>query len=147
MAVDISAMGLKVQIVAVPTYPVGITLTHFADDGDSLNINAITNMESGMGVNGDLVVWRVATPCEVEVNLIPGTDDCNEMERLFNLNMTQKNKFSSKDVLTMVITHPDGHQNILSNGYIVEGKPIQDYSSAGRANSRTFRMVFENNVM
>lgn len=146
MSVDISAMGLKVLIKAVPSFPVGIEVTHFADDGDSLNISEITTMESGMGVNGDLVVWRVATPCEVELNVIPGTDECNDLETLFNLNMTQNNRVSSKDIISMIITHPDGHQSVLSNGYIVGGKPVQDYSSAGRANSRTFRFVFENNV-
>lgn len=146
MAVDVSAMGLKVLIKAAPSFPVGIEVTHFADDGDSLNISEITTMESGMGVNGDLVVWRVATPCEVELNVIPGTDECKDLETLFNLNMTQNNRVSSKDVISMVITHPDGHQSVLSNGYIVGGKPVQDYSSAGRANSRAFRFVFENNV-
>ena len=146
MSVDISAMGLKVLIKADPSFPVGIEVTHFADDGDSLNISEITTMESGMGVNGDLVVWRVATPCEVELNVIPGTDECKDLETLFNLNMTQNNRVSSKDIISMVITHPDGHQSVLSNGYITAGKPVQDYSSAGRANSRSFRFVFENNV-
>lgn len=146
MSVDISAMGLKVLIKAVPTYPVGIEITHFADDGDSLNISDLTIMESGMGVNGDMVVWRVATPCEIELNVIPGTDECKELEKLFNLNMTQKNRISSKDLISMTITHPDGHQSVLSNGYIIGGKPAQDYSSTGRANSRSFRFVFENNV-
>ena len=146
MAIDVSAMGLKVLIKAVPSFPVGIEITHFADDGDSLNISDIQTMESAVGVNGDLVVWRVATPCEISVNVIPGTDECKDLETLFNLNMTQKNRVASKDILTMVITHPDGKQTVLSNGYIVGGKPAQDYSSNGRANSREFRCVFENNV-
>lgn len=146
MAIDVSAMGLKVLIKAAPSFPVGIEVTHFADDGDSLNITDITTMESAMGVNGDLVVWRVATPCEVALNVIPGTDECKDLETLFNLNMTQKNRVSSKDVITMVITHPDGKQTVLSNGYITGGKPAQDYSSNGRANSREFRFVFENNI-
>lgn len=146
MAIDVSAMGLKVLIKAVPSFPVGIEITHFADDGDSLNISDIQTMESAVGVNGDLVVWRVATPCEISVNVIPGTDECKDLETLFNLNMTQKNRVASKDILTMVITHPDGKQTVLSNGYIVGGKPAQDYSSNGRANSREFRFVFENNV-
>lgn len=146
MSVDVSAMGLKVLIKAAPSFPVGIEVTHFADDGDSLNISDITTMESGMGVNGDLVVWRVATPCELSINVIPGTDECRDLETLFNLNMTQKNRVSSKDIITMVITHPDGKQTVLSNGYIIGGKPAQDYSSNGRANSREFRFVFENNI-
>ena len=146
MAVDISAMGLKVTIVAVPSYPVGFTVAQFADDGDSLNIPDMTIMSSGMGVNGDLVVWRTATPCNVSLNVIPGTDDCNNLENLFKLNVTQKKKVASKDVITMSIEHPDGTVSLLTNGYIVTGKPVQDYSSSGRAKSRTFTFVFENNI-
>lgn len=142
---DISAMGIKATIVALPSYPVGFTLTEFADDGDSINVPDMTIMQSGMGVNGDLVVWRTAVPCEIEVNLIPGTEDCKNMENLFKLNLTQKNKVASKDVLTMTINHPDGKIDVLTHGYIIAGKPIQDYSSNGRAKTRTFRMVFENN--
>ena len=146
MSVDVSAMGLKVLVQATPSFPVGIEITHFSDDGDSLNIGDITTMETAMGVNGDLVVWRVATPCEIELNVIPGTQECEDLETLFNLNMTQKNRVSSKDIISMVITHPDGKQNLLTNGYIIGGKPVQDYSASGRANSRTFRFVFENNI-
>lgn len=68
------------------------------------------------------------------------------MENLFKLNLTQKNKVASKDLLTMTIEHPSGKIDILTNGYVIGGKPIQDYSSNGRAKSRTFRMVFENNI-
>lgn len=144
MAVDVSAMGIEATIVAVPSYPDGITLKQFADDGDSLNIPDMSIMQSGMGVNGDLVVWRTAQPVSIEVNLIPGTDDCDNMENLFKLNMTQKNKVSSKDLLTMTISQPNGDKIVYTNGYIVGGKPSQDYSSSGRAKTRTFRMVFEN---
>lgn len=146
MAIDVSAMGLKVLIQAMPSFPVGFEVSHFSDDGDSLNISDMTTMETAMGVNGDLIAWRVATPCEIEINVIPGTQDCENLETLFNLNITQKNRVSSKDVITMVITHPDGKQTLLTNGYIIGGKPAQDYSSNGRANSRSFRFVFENNV-
>lgn len=146
MANDISALGIKATIRAVPSYPVGFTLTQFADDGDSLNVPDMTIMQSGMGVNGDMVVWRTAVPCQIDINLIPDTDDCRNMENLFKLNMTQKNKVSSKDVLTLTIEHPNGRVDILTNGYIVGGKPVQDYSANGRAKTRTFRMVFENNL-
>ena len=146
MAVDVSALGIKATLVAVPSYPAGTTLSQFADDGDSLNVPDMTIMQSGMGVNGDLVVWRTAVPCELDVNLIPGTDECNAMENLFKLNMTQKNKISSKDVITLSVVHPNGKVDVLTNGYIIAGKPVQDYSANGRAKTRTFRMVFENNV-
>lgn len=146
MANDISAMGIKAILIAAPSYPVGIEMTHFADDGDSLDASDMTIMQSGMGVNGDLVVWRVATPTTISINLIPGTPECDQMENLFKLNMTQKNKVSSKDVLTLTIVHPDGTTHILTNGYLVSGKPLQGYSSNGRAKTRTFSMVFENNI-
>jgi hypothetical protein len=146
MSVDISAMGIKATLRAVPSYPVGFTMTQFADDGDSLNVPDMTIMSHAMGVNGDMVVWRTAVPCQVDINLIPGTDDCNNMENLFKLNLTQKNKVSSKDLITLTIEHPNGKVDVLTNGYIIAGKPIQDYSANGRAKTRTFRLVFENNI-
>lgn len=146
MSVDISAMGLKVTLIALPSYPVGFTITQFADDGDSLNLPDMTIMQNGMGVNGDLVVWRTAVPCEIDINVIPDTDDCKNLENLFKLNMTQKNKVSTKDLITMMIEHPNGKIDMLTNGYIVRGKPVQDYSSNGRAKSRNFGFVFENNI-
>lgn len=66
MSVDVSALGIKATIVAVPSYPVGFTLTQFADDGDSINVPDMTVMQSGMGVNGDLVVWRTPTPARLK---------------------------------------------------------------------------------
>lgn len=146
MSVDVSALGIKATLVAAPSYPVGFTITQFADDGDSLNVPDMTIMQSGMGVNGDLVVWRTAVPCEVDINVIPGTDDCKNLENLFKLNMVQKNKVASKDVITLTIQHPNGKIDILTNGYIIGGKPVQDYSASGRAKTRTFRFMFENNV-
>ena len=146
MSVDASAMGLKVTLIAEPSYPAGIVITHFADDGDSINVPDMSIMQSGMGVNGDLVVWRTATPCEIDMNLIPVTDECLSVENLFKLNITQVNKVASKDLITMMITHPNGKIDVLTNGYIIGGKPVQDYSANGRAKTRTFRFVFENNV-
>lgn len=146
MSVDISAMGIKATLIADKSYPLGITLTEFADDGDSLNVDDMNIMSYAMGVNGTMVVWRTAVPCPISINLIPGTDECKDMENLFKLNMTQKNKTSRADVLTLMIEHPDGKIDMLTKGYIIAGKPIQDYSSNGRAKTRTFRMVFENNV-
>lgn len=146
MSVDVSALGIKATLVAAPSYPVGFTITQFADDGDSLNVPDMTIMQSGMGVNGDLVVWRTAVPCEVDINVIPGTDDCKNLENLFKLNMVQKNKVASKDVITLTIQHPNGKIDILTNGYIIGGKPVQDYTASGRAKTRTFRFMFENNV-
>jgi hypothetical protein len=62
------------------------------------------------------------------------------------LNITQKNKIASKDLITMSIEHPNGNISMLTNGYIIAGKPVQDYSSNGRAKSRAFTFVFENNI-
>lgn len=143
---DISAMGIKVTIIAAPSYPTGFTITQFADDGDSINLPDMTIMQSGMGVNGDLVTWRTAVPCEIDLNIIPETDDCQNLENLFKLNMTQKSKISTNDLITMTVQHPSGRIDVLTNGRIIRGKPVQDYSANGRAKTRNFGFVFENNV-
>lgn len=146
MANDISAMGIKATLIAAPSYPTGITITHFADDGDSLGVADMTIMQSGMGVNGDMVVWRTAQPVPITINVIPNTPECRDLENLFKLNMTQKNKVSSKDVCTLTVEHPDGRIDVLTHGYITGGKPVQDYSANGRAKTRSFSFVFENGI-
>ena len=62
MTTDISAFGIRVQIFASSTFPTGITVTQFADDGDSLDVPQQQIADKAMGVNGDLITWSKANP-------------------------------------------------------------------------------------
>ena len=75
MSTDISAFGIRVQIFASVTFPAGITITQFADDGDSLDVPQQQIADKAMGVNGDLITWSKANPLNLTLNIIPASDD------------------------------------------------------------------------
>ena len=86
MSTDISAFGIRVQIFASVTFPAGITITQFADDGDSLDVPQQQIADKAMGVNGDLITWSKANPLNLTLNIIPASDDDRNMSVLLEAN-------------------------------------------------------------
>lgn len=143
---DVSGTGIEITVIAAPTFPVGIKLTAFADDADPLDSPELQIAEWGMGVNGDLVVWRAPKPIEVTLNLIPDTEDDRNLAILFDANRVAKGKKSYKDVITLVAKYPDGTVKTLSNGAIVSGMPLNSIASSGKTKSKPYKFVFENKL-
>jgi hypothetical protein len=143
---EVSGTGIRVKIIALPTFPVGIDCTAFADDADPLDTPEIQIAEWGMGVNGDMVIWRAPKPIEVMLNLIPNTEEDKNLAILFDSNRVAKNKVSTKDNITMVVTYPDGTVKTLTNGAIVQAMPLNSIASNAKTKSRPYRFVFENKL-
>lgn len=143
---DISAIGVKVNILAVPTFPQGFEVTEMADDADPLDFPEITIAEYGMGVNGDLVVWSRAVPLEVTLNVIPNTEADRNLQILLDMNRVAKCKVSAQDLITLISSYPDGSRKILSNGKIISGTVANSVASNGRIKTRQYRFVFENKI-
>ena len=143
---EVSGTGIRVKIIALPTFPVGIDCTAFADDADPLDTPEIQIAEWGMGVNGDMVIWRAPKPIEVMLNLIPNTEEDKNLAILFDSNRVAKNKVSTKDNITMVVTYPDGTVKTLTNGAIVQAMPLNSIASNAKTKSRPYRFVFEHKL-
>lgn len=141
---NISGFGLKIVVTANTTFPAGIPLSQFADDADPLDFPMLTIGESGMGLNGDLVVWSRATPLDVTLNVVPNGDDDRNLALLFEANRVAKGKRGSRDVITLTVAYPDGRVKVLQQGFCVAGMPANSVSSAGRYKSRSYSFRFEN---
>ncbi len=141
---NISGFGLRVHVCASKTFPAGFTITQFADDGDPFDIPSIQINDKAMGLNGDLIVWSKANPIGPTLNLIPGSDDDNNMRILLEANRVGCGKQSAKDVINMTAIYPDGSTLILANGAITDGTPANSIASAGRMKSNAYTFVFEN---
>ena len=146
MAQDIAGFGLEVQIIAIPTFPTGFTLTRFADDADPFDLPAIQIADTAMTLNGDLVSWNTAVPINLTLNVIPGSDDDRNLAVLFESNRVGLGKFSTRDSITCVGTYPNQRSITLINGRIVNGMPGNSVSSAGRLKSKSYEFQFENRV-
>ncbi|MDR1349682.1 MAG: hypothetical protein LBJ59_02665 [Zoogloeaceae bacterium] len=145
MSTDISGFGLELQLKASNTFPSGITLTQFADDADPFDAPSIQIMDKGMGLNGDLVTWGVATPTTITLAVIPDSDDDRNLEILFENNRVKKGAKSARDVIDLTASYPGGKVVNLTGGSITDGIPLNSAASAGRLKSKTYAFVFESN--
>jgi hypothetical protein len=143
---NISGFNTRINLIASKTFPVGFTITEFADDGDPIDSQTLQIGDSAMGLNGDLIVWSKANPIKIALNVIPnGADDTN-LSILFEANRVGKGKIGAQDILTMNIIYPDGRFTQLINGTLIEGLPFNGVQSAGRLKTKSYSMVFENKI-
>lgn len=146
MGEDISGFGSKARIVASNTFPSGFEVTQFADDSDPIDVPSLQISDSAMGLNGDKVNWVTANPIPVTMNVIAGSEDDKNLTLLFEANRAGRNKSSAKDVLTMLVTYPDGDITTFTVGSCQEFMPAKSIASDGRLKSKAFIFSFENQV-
>jgi len=141
---DISAFGIRVRLIASVTFPVGIDVTQFADDGDSLDLPTQQIADKAMGVNGDLITWSKANPLNATLNIIPGSEDDRNLSVLLEANRVARGKRSARDVITMTVIYPDGSTQTWSPGRITDGTPGKALASSGRIKTKPYSFTFEN---
>ena len=146
MARDISGVGSELRIIASVTFPVGIEITEFADDADPFDFGSQTVAETALSLNGDLVSWSTANPIPFSLNVIPGSEDDQNLATLLEANRVGLGKSSARDSITVVYTHPseDIRSVILTNGRIIDGMNANSVASGGRFKSKPYSFAFEN---
>lgn len=140
---DISGFGLRARLVASTTYPVGVSITRFADDTDPLDAPVVTAAEVAMGLNGDLVAWNSPNPRLVTLAVIPGSDEDRALAMLVEANTAARGRMPARDRITLTVIYPDGRQTTLSEGVVLTGSPILSVASAGRYKTRVYQYAFE----
>lgn len=143
---DVSATGVKITVITVPTYPQGFEVSEFADNADPLDFPPTQIADYGMGVNGDLVTWTKPVPLEITLNVVPNTDADKNLGILYDMNRAAKGKISAQDLVTLVASYPDGTRKIFSNGKLISGVPANGVSSDGRIKTKEYKFVFENKI-
>lgn len=143
---NISGFGVRVQIIASNTFPAGITITQLADDADPIDSGSQQLADKAMGLNGDQVNWSKAVPIPVTLNVIPGTEDDQNLQVLANANRVAKGKNGARDVITMTIVYPDGTVTTLTEGALTDAVLVKSIASAGRLKTMPYIFAFENKV-
>lgn len=141
---DISAFGLRVQLVASQTFPSGLSLTQFADDADPFDSPSIQIRDKAMGINGDLISWSKANAVPLTINVVPGGEDDRNLSVLFEANRTGKGKLGARDVIAITAVYPDGRTASFTQGVITDGQPANSAASSGRLKTKAYTFAFEN---
>lgn len=142
MANDISGFGLKVIITASNTFPAGLVITQFADDGDPLDVPAIKIGDGAAGLNGDTIFWRKAVLSPMTLRVIPNSVDDVNLAILFNANRSLQGSQNAKDIITAVITYQDGSTVTKNTGTTTDFSPGSSVSSAGRLKTKDYSFLF-----
>jgi hypothetical protein len=141
---DVSAFGIRVQVVASNTFPAGINITQFADDADPFDTPSIQVADKAMGLNGDLITWSKANPITITLNVVPNSEDDLNLAVLLEANRVGKGKQSARDVISMTAVYPDGRTASFTQGVITDGMPSNSAQSSGRFKSKPYAFAFEN---
>ena len=143
MTTDIAGFGVSVRLVASTTLPVGVTLTEFADDADPIDSPAVQITDQGMDVNGNMKNWSTANPVPLTMNLTPNTDEDRTLSALFQANRPSAGSNPANDVITVVISYPDGKRATFADGRIKSGMAAKSISSDGRQKSKPYEFAFQ----
>lgn len=142
MAQDISVFGLEANVVASTTFPNGINITAFANDGDPLDSPDLEIADMAIGPNGDTVTWSRPQLVEITTTIIPQSDDDVNLTVLEDANRVAKGKTSAQDEITIVWTYPNGMIVTCSDGKMVTGPVVQSGTAEGKAKSKRFSFKF-----
>lgn len=140
---DVSGTGFSLTIKFSNTFPQGIQITAFADDADPWDAPALDIATPSMNVNGDLISFSAPQALTRTINVIPGSEDDNNLSIAFEANRVGKGKRSARDIVTIVANWPDGSTETLSNGKMTNGMSGKSLASAGRIKSRSYAFAFQ----
>jgi len=143
MSFDVSGTGFSLTIKFSNTFPQGIQVTAFADDADPWDAPSLAIATASMNLNGDLITFSSPQALTRTVNVIPGSEDDNNLSIAYEANRVGKGKRSARDVVTIVANWPDGSTETLSQGKMTDGMSGKSLASAGRIKSRSYAFAFE----
>lgn len=140
--IDVSGFGTGIVIIALESFPMGFSLSQFADDTDPIAAKDVEPIGYEMLYDGNLFSYDKAAPVEVSVALIPGSDDDINCKILLQNKKGAKSVLPLPDITSMVITYPDGGRVMLTSGTIVKGPLVDSITSNGRRKSNVYTFVF-----
>ncbi len=143
MPYDVSGTGFSLTVKASVTFPNGFTITAFADDADPWDAPTLNIATPSMNVNGDLVVFATPQPVLRTINVIPGSEDDNNLSILYEANRVGKGKKSARDIITVVASWPDGSTETLTGGKMTDGMSGKSLASNAKIKSRSYAFAFE----
>lgn len=143
MANDITGFGSVVSLIASNTYPAGIVITQFADDGDPFDMSSVKIADTAMGVNGDLIKWSRAVAKPITISVIPGSLDDINLAILAKNNDAAQGQSNAGDIITVTVVYPDNSIITFSNGFITDSPFGNSLASSGRLKTKTYGFMFQ----
>jgi hypothetical protein len=140
--IDVSGFGSSVIIIALSSFPVGFSVTEFADDVDPFVVEAIEPTGYEMLYDGSLFAYDKAAAIKVALSVVAGTSDDINLKILLQARKGTAQVLNIPDITSMVVSYPDGGRVMFSNGTIIGGPLADTLQSTGRKKGNTYQFVF-----
>lgn len=140
---DVSATGVKIRVIASYTAPAGFEVKRFSDDNAPYEVPDVDIASTGMTINGELVVWSTPAGVQVNISVLPETDEDDNLSRVWTANRIGANKAAIHDIITIIITLPSGKVKMFTNGSIISGPPTTGATADARLSTKTYGFMFE----
>lgn len=140
--INVSGLGTEITIIAAKAFPVGFNLSRFADDIDPIVAEDVEPTAIEMLYDGSLFAFDKAAPIIVTFGVIAGSPDDINLKILLQARKSSRSILPFSDVISAVITYPDGGRVVLSNGAIIRGPLVDGIQSAGRKKGNAFTFAF-----
>lgn len=139
---DLSGFGLGITILALQSFPMGYSLSQFADDINPLEIEEIEPVGFDMLYDGSLFAFDKAAPVKLTIGLIAGTADDINCKVLLQARKASSGIVPLPDITSAVITYGNGGRLLLSNGTILKGPLGDTIEASGRTKGNQYTFVF-----
>lgn len=140
--IDVSGFGTGIVVIAVQSFPMGFSLSQFADDIDPIEAKDVEPTGYEMLFDGDLFAFDKAAPIEISVGVIPGSEDDINLKILLQSKHGAKSLLALPDITSMIITYPDKGRVILTKGTILKGPLVDSITTAARRKGNKYTFVF-----
>lgn len=139
---NISGLGLGITILALQSFPMGFSLSQFADDINPFEVEEIEPVGYDMLYDGSLFAFDKAAPVLLTIGLIAGTADDINCKVLLQARKASSGIIPLPDITSMVVTYGDGGRLLLSNGTILKGPLGDTIQASGRKKGNQYTFVF-----
>lgn len=140
--IDISGFGTGITIVATTSFPVGFTLSSFADDEDPLSVENTEVSGYEKLYDGTIFTYDKTSPLLLSVGVMPNSEDDANLKILLQMRKSSASILPLPDTTSMVICYPDGGKVAMSNGTMLSGPLADSLTAQGRKKGNVYHFVF-----
>ena len=140
--IDIGAYGTSIIIAALKSFPIGFSLSQFADDQDPIQFEETETTGYEFLYDGEPFFFDKASVIKCTVSVIPGSQDDINMKILLQARKSSLSILPLPDTTTMTITYPDGRRVILASGSILKGPFADSVTTQGRKKGNQYSFAF-----
>ncbi len=146
MAYNASSFGVHIYLRASVSLPTGVILSHFPDDVDPISTPNVPIGTVRMGLNGDLITVSSPNAIVSTIGVITNSGSDEALNYIYSANRPASGKNPAGDAISLVAYLPNGASLSLSDGWMMDGPPVNTYLSSGAVQMNTYSVGFANAV-